>query len=91
MMPAAPIQRCHAQEIDLGAVRAVMRAAEQGREEGRRSTLAASARLVQTHARRARLVLSLAVATAFFLGLGAGVLVGARAPRERAAEPLPGK
>jgi hypothetical protein len=77
-----PIRRCHAQEIDLRAVRAVTRAAEQGREEGRRATLAESALLAERHARRARVVLSLAVATALFLGFGAGVVVGARAPRE---------
>ena len=88
---SAPIQRCHAQEIDLRAVRAVTRTAEKGRDEGRRAALQETARLVESHARRARVVLSLAVATALFLGFGAGVLVGARAPREPGGESPAGK
>lgn len=81
-----PTGRCHAQEVDLGAFRAVIRASEQGRNEGRRQALAEATRLAGRRARRERIVLALAVATALFAGFGAGVLVGALAPREPATE-----
>lgn len=77
---ARPPARCHAQEIDLRAFRAVLRAAAEGRREGHEQALREAERVHASRARRARIVLAFSVLTALFVGLSVGVLVGAFAP-----------
>jgi hypothetical protein len=78
---APKMQRQHAQEVDLRALRAVTRASAQGREEGRREAARELAESGERRARRARSVLIFSVVTALLLGLSVGLALGTRAPR----------
>lgn len=75
--PQDPVsRRQHAQELDLRALRAVARAAAQGREEGRREAMEDLAALRERRSRRARGVLVFSVVTALLFGLSVGLVLG---------------
>lgn len=75
------IQRLHAREIDPDAVRAVLRASEKGRREGRDLALREAARRARVRDKRARSILWVSVVTALLAGFSVGAWLGATSPR----------
>lgn len=75
------IQRLHAREIDPDAVRAVLRASERGRREGREIALREAAGRARLRDKRARSILVLSVVIALFAGFSAGACLGSTSPR----------